>query len=183
MPRNLANDAENPDLSSLSDNTNFVVRSGATLKEAAWSLLKSSLAGYVLASATSDLFAPADATTYYFGAPMSMNPKTTSAQRKVYIPKAGKITRVDLYVHNNSGVVGSNEISTISLRLNDTTDIPLTTTLTADAASGETRYFNITGLSTAVVAGDFYEIKWVTPTWVTNPTNVVIEVRVYVESQ
>lgn len=181
MTRSLANDGENPDLSSLADLTAFVVRSGALLKEILWSSVKNFIAGYVLYVNTSSLFAPADATTYYFGAPQFMNVVTTTQKRKVFIPKAGKITRVDISVHNNSGTQGSNETSTVSLRLNDTTDTTLTSALTADAASGATNYFNITGLSIVVAAGDYFEIKWVTPTWVTNPTNVMLYLQVFVD--
>jgi hypothetical protein len=124
--------------------------------------------------------APADATTYYFGLPGMLPLTATAGQRKVFIPIAGTITRVDITVTNNSGTVGSSETSSIYIRLNNTTDTLLTSTLTANSAAGNCNFFNVTGLSIAVSAGDYIEGKWVTPSWATNPTNVLINVNIYI---
>ncbi|HEY6019283.1 MAG TPA: hypothetical protein VIY48_05080 [Candidatus Paceibacterota bacterium] len=166
---------------------------GSANKQVLFSILKSTLKTYfdaiyapitfvayvMLASGAQ--FSPADATTYFFGSVQNASPTTTAAQRKIFIPKAGTIKRVDIALHNNAGVAGSGETSTMSLRLNNTTDTTLSTGITTTATSGNTTFFNVTGLSVAVVAGDFVEIKWVTPTWVTNPTNLNVDVRIYVE--
>ncbi len=186
--RNLANDAENPDMSSVSASDAFIMRTSGLLKEMAYSVLKAALdllyapIAYVAYAlyAYGNAFSPADATTYYFGSSFTDSPTTTAATRRVYIPKAGTITRVDLSVHNGGGTVGSNETFTMLLRLNNTTDTPLSSNIQANAASGGTNFYNITGLSIAVVAGDYIEIKWVTPTWATNPTLVYVEAQVFV---
>ena len=73
---------------------------------------------------------------------------------------------------------GSNEQSTISFRLNDTTDTTITTT--ADFSSTQV-YIANTSLNIAVVAGDYGHIKWVTPTWVTNPTTLRVFGTIYIE--
>ena len=136
-------------------------------------------AGYVL-TAYANSFSPADATTYYFGS-FIVAPGTTADVKRVYVPKAGTVTRAHIRVHNNGGTQGTNETSTMSFRLNNTTDTSLTTSFDVNDASGASSFFNVTGLSIAVIAGDYFEIKWVTPTWATNPTAVLIQVDLFVE--
>lgn len=122
--------------------------------------------------------APVDATTYFFGSnvnlatgALSMN--TTATRRAVTIPFACTITKAYVRV-SNDGTLGTTETSTLSLRLNDTTDTTiLNNTLTTNPASAA---FNNTSLSIAIAAGDFIEMKWVTPSWATNPTLVGITV-------
>lgn len=145
-----------------------------------WGDLRALMPGYTL-SAAQDFFSPADATTYYFGSSPRTTGQTTPGQRKIFIPKAGKITRVDISIVNAAGTVGSNQTSSMYLRLNDLTDTLLSNAIVNTQASEAASYFNITGLSIPVAAGDFIEIKWVTPTWATNPTNVVIDVQIYVQ--
>lgn len=124
-------------------------------------------------------FNPADATTYYMGA-FALAPTTTATSRWLTIPRAGTITRIDIIIFNNGGTQGTNETSTISLRLNNTTDTTITSSFDANDAAGLVSLFNNTALSIAVAEGDHIEIKWVTPTWSTNPTNVAMDIRVYV---
>ena len=57
----------------------------------------------------------------------------------------------------------------MSFRLNNTTDTTLSSAIVNNASY---TVVSVTGLSTAVAVGDYYEIKWVTPTWATNPTGV-----------
>lgn len=127
--------------------------------------------------------APADATTYYFGSPFTatilQNWMTTARGAKLFIPKSGTITRVDVGLFIASGgTLGTTETSTLSLRLNDTTDTTLSAVMNCSARE---TYYNVTGLSVAVAAGDFIEFKWVTPTWATNPVGVYINCQVWVE--
>lgn len=130
--------------------------------------------GYSL-TATSANNTPADATTYYFGAHPGTAFATTASRRRVYIPRAGTVKRVDLFF---TFVAGSNEQSTMSFRLNDTSDTSITTTL--DLSTNPVAVTN-SSLSIAVAAGDFFEIKWVTPTWATNPTSVSVTAQVWIE--
>lgn len=120
---------------------------------------------------------PADDTTYYIGITAGQSPNTTDNRARIYIPKAGNIIRADIVFFNASGN-GTAEASTISLRLNSTTD----TSLSA-AVDNSTNPFivNKTGLSIAVVAGDYFEIKWVTPAWATNPTGTRISGSVFIK--
>lgn len=121
---------------------------------------------------------PADAATYFFtpGNQYTQFTASGNAITRRYIPFAGTITTVYGSV-TVQGTLGSAGNSTLSLRLNNTTDTTITSTL---ALTGTSNTFNNTGLSIAVVAGDFLELKIVSPTWVTNPTTVAISCTVLI---
>jgi hypothetical protein len=119
-------------------------------------------------------FAPADAGTYYIGSLFGVTPQTTGALSRVYVPPggAGTIVGVTMLITNNSATA-TNETSSMWLRLNDTTDYVLTTTLDLSGGAPQIRNVSAT-VAIPVVAGDYFEIKWTTPTWVTNPAAVRI---------
>jgi hypothetical protein len=123
---------------------------------------------------------PADSTTHYWGFPTNTG-STTADARRVRIPAAGTIVKAYLNVYNNSGTQGSSETFTVSIRLNNTTDITVTASATADAASGAAVFFASGALSQAVVEGDYIEGKAVFPAWATNPTNVNMTLLVYIQ--
>ncbi len=132
--------------------------------------------GYVLTAWHSAL-SPADSTTYYWGGSFSGGVGSTPVRNQMYIPKAGTIKRVDLRWNYTDGTAGFN--TTVSLRLNNTTDTVLTSTLDLSAFP---TVVNATGLSIAVVAGDYIELKYITPAWApTNPTSVVCYATIYIE--
>ena len=120
---------------------------------------------------------PADATTYYFGNAPAQGLDTNATWYRVYVPQAGTIKAVYGNLHTG-GATGSGESSSIYVRVNNTTDVTVTTSLTTNSVSNP---FSATGLSQAVSAGDYLEIKWVTPTWATNPTNIRASAVVYIE--
>lgn len=130
--------------------------------------------GYVL-NFTHASTNPADATTSYFGVANSFTQTETLVS--VPIPKSGTIKAIYL-TGTAAGTLGSSETSTLSLRLNHTTDIVITSSMVYTALQNNA---SATGLSTAVSAGDTVQIKWVTPTWATNPTSVFHSVNVYIE--
>jgi hypothetical protein len=141
-------------------------------------LPKSGVTGYQGYSlmGISALNSPADATTYYYGV-LANAIQTTEGNSKLVISKAGTVTRIDL-ISTNTGTLGSNETSTVSFRLNATTDTTITSALVTNTTLST---YAATGLSTVVAAGDTFEIKWVTPTWATNPTNLRFTVLIYIE--
>ena len=118
-------------------------------------------------------FNPSDATTYYFGAFGDLAPSTTAASQRIYIPRAGFLTYASLFI-NVAGTLGTNETSTVSVRLNNTTDTTLSSAVTCDAVAQE---FHVTDLGITVAQGDYVELKWITPTWATNPTTVRVSAR------
>lgn len=134
------------------------------------------LGAYQLNVMNTTTFNPADATTYYIGA---LGPAAAAAdQRRFYILRKGKITRAAI---NFRFTAGSSQLSTISFRLNNTTDTTLSSTV--DLSSGSGNFYQVvTGLNIAVNQDDYFEIKWVTPTWTpTDPTNVLISVTLLFE--
>lgn len=112
------------------------------------------------------LAAPADASTYFFGA-FYAAPANSAGTWRIYVPIAGFV-RVARYDFASLGVVGTNESFNVSLRKNDTTDYLIASVATTDVH----RNFANAALAIPVAAGDFLEFKIVTPTWVTNPTDV-----------
>ena len=130
-------------------------------------------AGYAL-FVQSPEFDPADSTTYYFVA-LPIAPATTGAERRLHVPRAGTITRVD--VTSYAKTAGSNESVSLYVRKNDTSDTLVATVST----SANLRYFQASGLSIAVAAGDYIEIKLVCPAWGTNPLSVYFAGNVFVK--
>lgn len=116
---------------------------------------------------------PADATTYYFSPYHTVGLVTSVTSHKTWIQRAGLITRIEI---QGSCTVGSSETSTISFRLNDTTDTTISSTLAFNATP--VHVVN-SALSVAVASTDYFNIKWVSPTWVTNPTNVNIIAQIW----
>jgi hypothetical protein len=117
---------------------------------------------------------PADGATIFFGN-LPKAPVTTGAISKVYIPRAGNITRAEIYCY--SGTAGTAENWSGYIRLNNTTD---TLIATLGVATNERRFSN-TALSIAVVAGDYIEIKFINPTWATNPLTTIFGGYIYIE--
>lgn len=117
---------------------------------------------------------PTDGQTVYFGT-MPKAPITTANVSKVYIPKAGTIKRAEIYCY--SGTAGTAENWSLYVRVNNTTDYLIQT---VGAAQSE-RVFTNSALSIPVSAGDYFEIKGVQPTWVTNPLTTIYGGYVYIE--
>lgn len=124
-------------------------------------------------------FNPVDATTYHIGGNYQDAGTAAAAADlvRIYIPKAGTIKYANFFIHVNTAL-GSSETSTVSIRINNTTDVTISAGVKCDAA---TQNFSNTALATAVVQNDYIEIKWVCPTWVTNPTAVRISGSIYIE--
>lgn len=121
---------------------------------------------------------PADATTYFLSMSQAMTTYTASgnADTRLYVPKAGTILAC-YGVVTVGGTLGSAGSSTLSIRLNNTTDTTVSSSIPMTSASNT---FNNSGLSIAVSAGDYIEFKWLTPTWATNPTVVRTSISVYI---
>lgn len=135
-------------------------------------VLLSNLGGYWL-HATSIASNPADATTYYFAQGAS-GWGATDGNNRLYIPRAGKIVKVRIVIQ---GTTGTSETSTVSIRLNSTTDTTVVSTVNLSTLP----YTAVnSALSIAVAEDDYINVKWVTPTWVTNPTSLVFSAQIWV---
>lgn len=108
---------------------------------------------------------PVASTTYYlstFFSPITFT-AATNAYTNIFMAKAGTITAC--YGFIQSLTPGSNENVTIALRLNNTSNTNVTTTLQLDA----NRTFSNNALSITVAAGDFINPLIITPAWVLAP--------------
>jgi hypothetical protein len=122
---------------------------------------------------------PADATTYFMVFGSSITASTSSGglgRQKFSIPRTGTITAC-YGIFTIAGTLGSSENTSVIIRINNTTDVTVTSTaqLTANPTN-----FGTAALSQAVTAGDFIEFKVATPTWVTNPTTVSLSLTVLI---
>lgn len=133
---------------------------------------------YYFLTLSHGLFGPSDSTTYYFGAAFAGLPTNAgSTYYRMYIPKAGTIKEMSLTMIN-SGVFATTEDSTLVLRVNDTLDYTLSAALKHNANGGS---YTVAGLGIRVAKGDYVVMKWTTPAWVTNPTNVSHNVQLLIE--
>lgn len=133
--------------------------------------------GYALMFSTQG-FAPADETTYYFGSRDDSAPAAAATYFRIVIPKTGAIKAVALF-QLVAGVLGTNEATSLLLRLNNTSDTTIVNGTFVQNA--EQAIYTNTALNIAVSAGDYVEFKWLTPAWATNPTNVIFKGSIYIE--
>jgi hypothetical protein len=120
---------------------------------------------------------PGDGSTYYYG---GENAATTGANiRNMPFPFAGTIVYAAVVILVNGTKADATTFSAY-IRVNDTTDLTITTSAQATAAIQK---YSTSALSTAVSVDDYFEGKIVFPTWpTTNPQTVkayfVVGVRV-----
>jgi hypothetical protein len=122
--------------------------------------------GYQLNIATNSAN-PADGQTYF----LQMGNTTTnftSANNAAnfLITQTGTITK--FYGTFAFTASPTNENSTLAIRVNNTTDNTISSTI--DFSGGSPVSVTNTSLNISVTAGDFITLKWTTPTWSTNPT-------------
>jgi len=129
---------------------------------------------YALTFGASSQSTTTDAQTMYWGN-MLVAPSTTANRWRIYIPKTGTIKAC--YIYSYAGTAGTSENWSMYIRVNNTTD-NLVQTL---GAATSDRIWSSTGLSIAVTAGNYIEIKEVQPTWATNPATVTRNGVIYIE--
>jgi hypothetical protein len=112
---------------------------------------------------------PADGITYFFKAGASFTAETgvTNAGTRFYSPIAGTLNII--YGVFKSTATGTNQNCTLSIRLNNTTDTVILNNIQLTAA---TVTFNKTNLGITINAGDFISFKFISPSWLGNPTGV-----------
>lgn len=108
---------------------------------------------------------PADSATYYFGS-QPQTPTSGATTRKIFTDVVGTITKVKIY--SWSVVAGTGQAWPLSIRKNNTTD----TLIQSVSLATNERIWENTGLSISCNLTDYFEIKAVSPIWVTNPTTV-----------
>lgn len=119
---------------------------------------------------------PADATTYYFGFPQAVAPDANVGYHRIVLSQNCKLVG---YSSTIRSAVASQETFTVSLRKNNSTDYTLAENFLASSGASfpKTNYSNT--LNNDYSAGDYIEIKMVTPTWATNPTAMYVRFDLY----
>jgi len=125
-------------------------------------------------------FNPADATTYYVG--VGDTPSTTTKNASIIIPVTGKIKTIGInsviYTTNGSVEDSTFAVRVMSGGINGTaTETNFTTTYKLNTTYNSA---TITGLNISVNEGDALEIKWIAPTWVTNPVSVRLKFNLFI---
>jgi hypothetical protein len=112
---------------------------------------------------------PADNAVNYFG----MKPSaftTTAGQNKIYFRKAGNITGAEIYTY--SGTAGTNQTFNVSIYKNG--DKQVSKGFIADqAVATNQRIFSNRSLSVPIINGDYIELAFQNPNWVTNPLTTI----------
>lgn len=126
------------------------------------------------------LLSPPDATTFYFG---SGRLSIYSPDHAVIIPKAGILKSISLS-HVIYNTLGSSENSTFSIQVRNSgyggavsTTTLITNTYKFNSTYNSTMY---TELNIDLPEGCAVDIKWLTPTWVTNPTSLQINATLFI---
>jgi hypothetical protein len=117
---------------------------------------------------------PPASSTLYFGQ-CNDSPNDTATKRKIYPQRAGKISAVAGEFVN---VASSSEKSSLYIRVNNTTDYLISSTIATDTNSN---YFSNNALSIPIADGDFFELKLVTPAWAQAPASCRSFISVYVD--
>lgn len=138
----------------------------ATLKQSMWARV------HIQFSAWS----PADSVSGYFSTLITA-PPTGPNTRKTYFRAPGTITMVDLYTYTTGGA-STGEAWSLYIRINDATDYLISTLSLAT----QERIFSNSSLNIPIVAGDFFEMKFVNPAWTTNPVNIIGSGGIYIQT-
>jgi|SRR6188508_145469 len=113
---------------------------------------------------------PVDSTTYYpfQSSGLIGNTSSSSTPNRVYVTTAFTLNKV-YGVFTVGGTLGSAENVIVFVRVNDTTNTNISSTVQLTSA---TVAFNNTSLGVALSPGDFFMFGFTCPAWVTNPTTV-----------
>lgn len=131
--------------------------------------------GYALICSNASLN-PVDATTYYYGGSFTSAPTSTdNAFRFVYL-KTGTVKAVGVS-HRIVTTLGTNESCQLGVGVN-TNYTNFTTTYTLDVNSRQTLY---SGLNIPVTGGDYGTIRFIAPTFATNPVGLLFTFTIYIE--
>jgi hypothetical protein len=122
-------------------------------------------------------FAPADSTTYFFALNNQLAPATTTGSREFSFIKTGTVTRFIFTVAMT--ISGTSENVAVYLRNITTATDNSIGNITMNAGANGTGVFNFTPSIAIANTTDRYTIKFVCPAWVTNPTGVYSNVRLF----
>ncbi|MFY9309156.1 MAG: hypothetical protein WAQ28_08945 [Bacteroidia bacterium] len=143
-----------------------------------WNYPVGNVLGYTLYGQSASVAVnPADSTTYYFGSTFLGTLNTAADRCRIYIPATGTIDACYLLI-TVAGTLGTSETSTIYIRKSGVD----TTVSSSVQANQAVNAVSNSALNIAVTAGNYIELKWVTPAWVTNPTSVGISAQIHIKT-
>ena len=122
-------------------------------------------------------FGPVDSTTYFFALNNQLPPATSTGSREFSFIKTGTVTRFIFTV--SMTVSGTSENVAVYLRNITTATDNSIGNITMNAGANGTGVFNFTPSIAIANTTDRYTIKFVCPAWVTNPTGVYSNVRLF----
>jgi hypothetical protein len=141
---------------------------GAANKYASANQLKvANKVGFTIIFDPAAVAAPTDNTLYYYGAFCQASMTGTVYARRYLMPV--NCTLIGYSACTKSSAAASNETSTLSIRINNTTDVQLSNALVY--TNGINCYSSM-ALSTDLTAGDYIEMKLLTATWGTDATSI-----------
>jgi len=109
---------------------------------------------------------PLDSTNYYIGEFSQLALTTSATARKSRLPYGYTIIAANIQIIT-AGVLATNENSTLSIRLNNTTDVLVSNTVKFNVVLYQEF---VTGLAINILSTDEFQSKLLTPAWATNPT-------------
>lgn len=124
---------------------------------------------------------PSANNTYYYAGRFAIAAQTTGTWARIFIPATGTITAIYSWI--TATTLGSSANQTLYIRVNNTTDYLVANDY--DISTGASNIANFGGetLSIAVTAGDYIEMKWVTPNpWATPGTSIYWFHTILIES-
>lgn len=110
---------------------------------------------------------PSDNTIYYIGQFPSLGLTTSATGRQSQFPFDYTVIAANIEIIV-SGTLGSAENSTLVLRIDNTTDTTISSTVKFNAVSNQQF---VTGLNIDILSTNKFQLKLTTATWATNPTN------------
>jgi hypothetical protein len=121
----------------------------------------------------------ADNQNYYFGE-QTLSLVTSPTLYDMKLPFNAVLVGATIYAGNLT-TNASGELSTLNIRVNNTTDTLLTNQISFAGAPAVSNAITVSGLSVAISASDTFIMKWTTPVWATNPTAAQIIVTLFFE--
>ncbi len=123
---------------------------------------------------------PLQSTTYYYGGRHGTAIQTSATFARQFFPAAGTITAI--YSGITWVTAGSSANQTLYIRINNTTDHLISSAYDISTGASNVTNFGGVALNIPVTAGDYFEIKWVTPVWGTPATTAIWTHTLFIET-
>ena len=127
---------------------------------------------------SSNVFAPLDATNYFWSCYQGWSALTLAGTSLFVMPMSGIIKSAYVSIVRAGSPQASVQASTMLFRINN---ISSTNLFTAVNVASAINVFSSLALNIGITAGDRVEIQWITPTWTANPLAVRPNINFYME--